>query len=69
MLNKSFFFGLLFEEWKYVDIILLYKKGFKFLRENYRLIFFISIVCKIGEKIVFDRLFKFWRENNLINNN
>ena len=28
-----------------------------------------SIPCKIGEKIVFDRLFKFWREIDLINNN
>ena len=28
-----------------------------------------SIVCKIGEKIVFDRLHKFWQETGLINNN
>ena len=69
MLNKSFSSGLLPEEWKHADITPLHKKGSKSLRENYRPISLTSIVCKIGEKIVFDRLFKFWRENNLINNN
>lgn len=69
MINKLLFFGFLFEEWKYVDIIFLYKKGFKFLRENYCLIFFILIVCKICEKIVFDRMIKFWCEIDFINSN
>ena len=69
MLNKPFSTGLLPEEWKHADITPLHKKGSKSLRENYRPISLTSIVCKIGEKIVFDRLFKFWRENNLINNN
>ena len=28
-----------------------------------------SIVCKIGEKNVFDRLHKFWQQTGLINSN
>jgi len=69
ILNKSFSSGLLPNEWKCADITPLHKKGSKSLRENYRLISLISIVCKIGEKIVFDRLHKFGQETGLINNN
>ena len=69
ILNKSFSSGLLPNEWKFADITPLHKKGSKSLRENYRPIFLTSIVCKIGEKIVFDRLHKFWQETGLINNN
>lgn len=47
----------------------IYKKGSKSSRENYRPISLTSIVCKIGEKIVFDRMFDFQHETDLINNN
>ena len=56
MVNKSFTIGLLPDEWKHADITPLHKKGSESSRENYRLISLISIVCKIGEKIVFDRM-------------
>ena len=69
MVNKSFSVGLLPDEWKHADITPLHKKGSKSLRENYRPISLTSISCKIGEKIVFDRMMKFWREIDLINNN
>ena len=61
--------GQLPEDWKRADITPLHKKGPKFLRENYRPISLTSIVCKIGEKIVFDSMIKFCREIDLINNN
>ena len=69
MVNKAFSIGLLPDEWKEADITPLHKKGPKSSRENYRPISLTSIPCKIGEKIVFDRLFKFWCEIDLINNN
>ena len=73
ILNKSFSSGLLPNEWKCADIRplqnSLHKKGSKSLKENYRPISLTSIVCKISEKIVFDRLHKFWQETGLINNN
>ena len=69
MINKSFSVGLLPDEWKHADITPLHKKGSKSSRENYRPISPTSIACKIGEKIVFDRMIKFWREIDLINNN
>ena len=68
MVNKSFNTGLLLDEWKHADITPLHKKGSKSSRENYRPISLISIVCKIGEKIVFDGMFNFWHETDLINN-
>ena len=68
ILNKSFSSGLLPNQWKCADIRPLHKKGSKSLKENYRPISLTSI-CKIGEKIVFDRLDKFWQETGLINNN
>jgi len=69
ILNKSFSTGLLPEDWKNADITPLHKKGSKASRENYRPISLTSIVCKIGEKIVFDRMNKFWQDIDLINNN
>ena len=53
----------------YADITPLHKKGSKSSRENYRPISLTSIACKIGEKIIFDRMIKFWREIDLINSN
>ena len=69
ILNKLFSSGLLPNEWKCAEITPLHKKGSKSLSENYRPISLTSIVCKLGEKIVFDRLHKFWQETGLINNN
>lgn len=60
LVNKFFLLGYLFEDWRLVDIVLFYKKGFKYLRENYCLILFIFMICKISEKIVCDRLMLFW---------
>ena len=60
MVNKSFSVGLLPDGWKHADITHLHKKGSKSSRENYG---------PIGEKIVFDRMIKFWREIDLLNSN
>ena len=61
VVNKSFSIGLLPDEWKHAEITPLHKKGSNSSRENYRPISLTSVVCKIGEKIVLDRMIKFWR--------
>ena len=69
IVNKSFTTGLLPDEWKHADISPLHKKGSKSSRENYHPISLTLTVCKIGEKIFFDRMFNFWHETDPINNN
>ena len=54
--GQSFSAGLLPDEWKHAYITPLHKKGSKSSRENYRPISLTSIACKIGEKIVLDRM-------------
>ena len=69
LVNKSFLLGHLPEDWRSADIVPLHKKGSKHLRENYRPISLTSMICKISEKIVRDRLTSFWQDQNVINKN
>ena len=39
------------------------------MRENYRPISPTSIICKVGGKIVFNRMINFWHETDVINKN
>ena len=67
LLNKSFSTGAVPDDWKSADISSIHKKGSKHKRDNYRQISLTSIVCKIGEKIVRDRVIKFWNDLNILN--
>ena len=67
LLNKSFSTGAVPDDWKSADISPIHKKGSKHRRENYRQISLTSVVCKIGEKIVRDRVIKFWNDINILN--
>ena len=67
LLNKSFSTGPVPDDWKSADISPIHKKGSKHKRENNRQISLTSIVCKIGEKIVHDRVIKFWNDLNILN--
>lgn len=69
LVNKSFLLGHLPEDWRSANIVPLHKKGSKHLRENYRPISLTSMICKISEKIVRDRLTSFWQDQNVINKN
>ena len=69
MLNISFSTGQVPDDWKIADISPIFKKGSKQSRENYRPISLTGIVCKIGEKIVRDRVLHFWQNINLLNAN
>lgn len=59
LFNILFGYGCLFFEWKLVDVILIYKKDFKELVENYRLIFFFFIIGKIIECCVVKRFYDY----------
>ena len=66
LLNRSFSSGQLPSAWKLANITPIHKKGPKNFRENYRQISLTSIVCKLGEKIVKDRLVNFWPARKII---
>ena len=69
LINKSFLLGHLPKDWRSADIVPLHKKGSKHLRENYRPNSLTSMICKISEKIVRDRLTLFWQDQNVIHKN
>ena len=69
LVNKSFQQGHLPDDCRSADIVPLHKKGSKHLRDNYRLISLTSMICKINEKIVCDKLTSFWQDQNMINKN
>ena len=69
LVNEPFQFGHLPDDWRSADIVPLHKKGSKHLRENYRPISLTSIVFKISEKIVRNKITSFWQNQVVINKN
>ena len=51
LLNTSFSLGQLPTMWNNANVTPVYKKGNKNLKENYRQIGLICILCKIAEKV------------------
>ena len=56
-------------EWKKMNVVPVHKKGDKQILENYRPISLLSIAGKIFEGLLYDRIFEFFIENNLISRN
>ena len=54
-------------EWKKANIVPIHKKGDKQLIQNYRPVSLLPIFGKIFEKIIFNSLFKYLENNNLLN--
>ena len=54
-------------EWKKENIVPIHKKGDKQLIQNYRPISLLPICGKIFEKLMFNSLFKYLENNNLLN--
>ena len=67
LLNTSFPLGQLPTMSKNANIVPVYKKGNRNLRENYRQISLTCILCKIAEKAVRNRVVDFWSDLNLFN--
>ena len=58
--------GLFPLEWKKANLVPVYKKGDKQCLENYCPVSLLPICGKIFEKLIFNEMFKFFNENNLI---
>ena len=54
------------QEWKFANVTPIFKKGNKDKPENYRPISLTSVVCKLLENILRDKIVKFLEENELI---
>ena len=57
------------KEWKEANIIPVHKKGDKQLITNYRPVSLLPICGKVFEKIIFNSLFVYLNNNNLLNSN
>ena len=65
--NKSINMGKVPQEWKLANVTPIFKKGSKSSPGNYRPISLTSIVCKLMETIIRDKIVKHLEENNLLN--
>ena len=57
------------EKWKKGNAIPVFKKGDKQILKNYRPISLLPVCGKIFEKLIFNEMFKFFIENDLISPN
>ena len=57
------------KEWKKANIAPVHKKSDKQLIKNYRPVSLLPVCGKIFEKIIFNSLFKYLDDNNLLNGN
>ena len=56
-------------EWKKANVVPVHKKGDKQILKNYRPISLLPIAGKIFERLLYDRMFESFIENNLISKN
>ena len=57
------------KEWKKANIVPIHKKHDKKFIKNYRPVSLLPICSKIFEKVIFNSLFKYLDDNNLLNSN
>ena len=58
--------GIFPDEWKLARVTPIFKKGAKSELNNYRPISVIPIVAKIFERVIFDQLYNYFNENELL---
>ena len=68
LFNKSLQDGSMPDEWKLANVTPIFKKGSKSSPSNYRPISLTSVVCKILETLIRDKLANHLEENKLIKN-
>ena len=61
--------GKIPHEWKKANVVPVHKKGNKQSLENYRPISLLPICSKIFERLIYNEMFTFFTENNLISPN
>ena len=66
--NRSIVSGIFPDEWKHAKVVPIHKQGKRNFPDNYRPISIVSVVAKVFERIVYDQLYLFLSENNLLTN-
>ena len=66
--NQSLLTGIFPSDWKLAKVSPIFKNGSKSDLNNYRPISVIPAVAKIFEKVVYDQLYHYLNENDLLNN-
>ena len=56
-------------EWKKANVAPVHKQNYQQLIENYRPILLLPVCGKILERIIYNKMFKFFSENELISHN
>ena len=56
-------------EWKKTNVVPIHKKDDKQILKNYRPVSLLPICAKIFERIIYDRIFEYLIENNLVTEN
>ena len=64
--TKSIITGVYPTEWKMARVTPVFKKGVKSNLINYRPISVIPVVSKVFEKIVYDQLYQYLNDNQLL---
>ena len=68
--NQTLIPGSFPSDWKMANIVPIHKKGDKqTLKKNYRPISLLTICGKIFERLIFDKMFRFFLDNKLITMN
>ena len=67
--NESLTMGIFPEVMKLADVVPLYKAKEKFLETNYRPISLLTMMSKILEKVVYNRVYKFLNDNDQLYEN
>ena len=58
--------GVCPDTWKKCNIVSVHKKGYKQIVNNYRLVSILPICSKTLEKIIFNSMMRFFKENKLL---
>ena len=66
--NCSISTGVFPEEWKLARVVPVFKKGIRSDVNNYRPISIIPIIAKVFEKAIYDQLYKYLSDNNMLSN-
>jgi len=68
LFNQSISSGIVPTEWKLARVTPIFKKGKRQVVNNYRPISIIPALAKVYERIIYDQLFKYLSDNDLLVN-
>ena len=66
MISKSLHYGIIPDDWKCARVTPLIKQGEASDLNNYRLISVISVIAKVFKRIVYDQLYNFLSNEDII---